>query len=117
DRHPHDFLIGRDHLVAHGDGGLQRDFGVVHGHDDVADVDLAGHGLGRLLLALPHGLDPAFGGTLEGVDEAVAAAAGDAARAGAGGRTVGAGDVAIGVDARIHRIDRRHRPLPLCADV
>src|SRR6185312_11716126 len=114
DRHPHDFLVRRDHLVAHGDGGLQRNFGVVHGHDDVADVDLTGDGLGRFLLALAQGIDPALGRALERVDEAVAAAGGRAAggRAGAAGRTAGAGDVPVSVDARIHRIDRRHRLFP-----
>src|SRR5215470_3200166 len=111
DRHPHDFLVGRDHLVAHRDGRLQRDFGIVHGHDDVADVDLAGHRLRRFLLALPQRVDPVLGRALERVDEAVTTAAGGTAGVRPGGRTVGAGDVAIGVDACIQRIDRRHCPL------
>src|SRR6201996_86997 len=41
DRHLHDGLVGLDDLVADGDDGIQRDFRLVHGVDDIDDVALA----------------------------------------------------------------------------
>ena len=37
DRHPHDFLIGRDDTVAHGDQGLDRSLALGNRGDDVDD--------------------------------------------------------------------------------
>src|SRR5215813_6655592 len=101
DRHPHDVLVGRDDLVAHGDDGLQRHFRVVDGHDDVADVDIAGDALHRLLLAVAQGIDGALRGVLEGGAEPAALFGARDAGVGTGGRLAEPGDVAIGADAAV----------------
>src|SRR5215813_10023311 len=99
DRHPHDVLVGRDHLVAHGDNGLQRHFRVVDGHDHVADVDIAGHALHRLLFAFPQAIYGALRGILEGRGEPAALLGRRDAALRIGRRLAQAGNVAIGADA------------------
>src|SRR6266545_5141812 len=53
DRHPHDFLVGLNHAVAHRDQRLDCHLGFRHRRHHVDDVGLAGHhgallGIGRL---------------------------------------------------------------------
>src|SRR3954454_25298149 len=50
DTHAADFEIGRDNLVADGDGGLQRLLGAQHRIDDLAGVGVAFQRLDRHLL-------------------------------------------------------------------
>ena len=50
DRHPQNFLIRADHLVAHGDHGLQLRFGCGDRCHDINDVRLACGHRERLLL-------------------------------------------------------------------
>src|SRR5262245_58000366 len=69
DRHAHDFLIGLDDLVAHGDGRLQRYFGVVHCEYHVADIHIAGNAVDRLQLAGLEALDCRLRGVLERTGE------------------------------------------------
>src|SRR5690606_6680649 len=54
DRHPQDFLIGLDHLVAHGDHGLERDFGLGDTLHQIMRLGLAGHGAGGGGINLIH---------------------------------------------------------------
>src|SRR5687767_10713077 len=57
DRHPQDFLVGLDHLVAHRDQRLDRDLGLGHGGDHVDQVGLAGRHGGGLGVGLLAGVD------------------------------------------------------------
>src|SRR3569832_106 len=54
DRHVHDGLVGLHDLVADGHDGIERDFRLVHGTDDVDDVGLAGDLASRPHLAELH---------------------------------------------------------------
>src|SRR5690348_7948399 len=74
DRHLHDGLVGLDDLVADGDNGIQRQFGLVDGVDDIDHVALARGLLRGRLFALLHRADGIFHGAGEEIAEARARA-------------------------------------------
>lgn len=60
DRHTQDFLIGRNHLVADCDDGLQGQFGIGDRRDDIGNLGTAVDGLQGHRFGILTGLERAF---------------------------------------------------------
>src|SRR4051812_49434454 len=69
DAHATDFEIGRNNLVADGDGGLKRLLRAHHGIDDLAGIGVALERLHRHLLGILHRADGLGGGLAQRLGE------------------------------------------------